>query len=146
MVSRSSAASCFYIFATLAMVECVSDMPNIVFIMLDDLGWGNVGYHNPGNLQINTPNIDALVSEGLELNRFYAHWSCTPSRSSFQTGRLPIHVEESYDNVDSISEPDHGIPAEMTTIASKLKEANYSTFLVGKWYKPIYLCKFDFFY
>ena len=108
-----------------------SESPHIVFIMADDLGWGNVGFHNKHNYQINTPNIDNLADTGLQLNRMYVYRGCAPSRSSFQSGRLPVHV--TMDNGDGITTPNHGIPAEMTGIASKLKEANYKTHLVGKW-------------
>jgi len=105
--------------------------PNIVFIMADDLGWGNVGWHNPRNRQIKTPNLDALAATGLELTRMYVYRGCAPTRSSFQSGRLPVHVTTT--NRDGISTPESGIPAEMTGIASKLKEADYSTHLIGKW-------------
>lgn len=104
----------------------------VLFIMPDDLGWGNVGYHNPSNLQINTPNIDSLAQSGLQLERMYVYRGCSPSRSAFQTGRLPIHV--SMDNGDGgITNPTHGIPGDMTGFAEKLKEANYKTYLFGKW-------------
>jgi len=106
--------------------------PNVVFIMPDDLGWGNVGYHNPENVQINTPNIDELAVSGLQLNRMYVYRGCSPSRSSFQTGRLPVHV--TMDNGDGgITNPSHGIPSEMTGFAEKLREADYKTYLFGKW-------------
>lgn len=61
----------------------------------------------------------------------YVYRGCAPTRSSFQSGRLPIHV--TLDNGDGISNPRHGIPAAMTGIATKMKEANYKTYLVGKW-------------
>jgi len=105
--------------------------PHIVFIMADDLGWGNVGYHNFGNKQIRTTKMDYLVKTGLELNRMYVYRGCAPTRSSFQTGRLPIHVTTS--NGDGISDPMHGIPAAMTGIASKLQSVGYKTYLIGKW-------------
>ena len=66
--------------------------PNIVFIMVDDLGWGNVGYHNTENPEVSTPNIDYLVENGLELNRHYVDAECSPTRSAFQSG----HISSSY--------------------------------------------------
>lgn len=107
------------------------DKPNIVFIMADDLGWGNVGFHNDEDPMINTPNMDSLATTGLQLGRHYSYCGCTPSRSSFQSGRLPVHVTML--NNDGLDVPTHGVPAEMTSIASKLKEADYHTYLVGKW-------------
>ena len=107
------------------------ESPHIVFILADDLGWGNVGFHNSHNQQINTPVMDDLAATGLQLNRMYVYRGCAPSRSALQSGRLPVHV--TMDNGDGITTPNHGIPAEMTGIATKLKEAHYSTHLVGKW-------------
>lgn len=83
------------------------DPPNILFIMADDLGWANVGFHNHENEQINTPNIDELARNGLQLNRMYVYRGCAPSRSSFQSGRLPVHV--TMDNGDGITNPYHGM-------------------------------------
>eukprot|EP01084_Bolivina_argentea_P052670 96747_1 len=56
--------------------------PNILFLMADDLGWGNVAWpgHNTKNDEINTPNIDELVANGLQLNRHYVYYGCSPTR------------------------------------------------------------------
>eukprot|EP00485_Elphidium_margaritaceum_P024721 CAMPEP_0202712544 /NCGR_PEP_ID=MMETSP1385-20130828/42623_1 /ASSEMBLY_ACC=CAM_ASM_000861 /TAXON_ID=933848 /ORGANISM="Elphidium margaritaceum" /LENGTH=95 /DNA_ID=CAMNT_0049372615 /DNA_START=44 /DNA_END=328 /DNA_ORIENTATION=+ len=51
--------------------QAISDKPNVIFVLADDLGWGNVGYHNHENPEVVTPNIDYLVKHGLELNRHY---------------------------------------------------------------------------
>lgn len=110
-----------------------TDAPNIFVIMADDLGWGNVGFHNDGNPQIETPNMDSLVASGLELSRHYVSSLGTPSRSSFQSGRLPVHVTMS--DTDGLIDASHGIPEGMTGIASKLASSPsaYSTHLIGKW-------------
>eukprot|EP00486_Rosalina_sp_Unknown_P013787 CAMPEP_0201594224 /NCGR_PEP_ID=MMETSP0190_2-20130828/191603_1 /ASSEMBLY_ACC=CAM_ASM_000263 /TAXON_ID=37353 /ORGANISM="Rosalina sp." /LENGTH=521 /DNA_ID=CAMNT_0048053753 /DNA_START=270 /DNA_END=1832 /DNA_ORIENTATION=+ len=99
--------------------------------MADDLGWGNVGYHNKENDEVKTPNIDYLVKHGLQLNRHYVDAECSPTRTSFQSGRLPVHGNTN--NNDGITDPTMGVHPEMTCIASKLKEAGYSTHMVGKW-------------
>merc|ERR1719334_251883 len=114
-----------------ALSPSVTAKPNILYIMVDDLGWANVGYHNSIDQQINTPNIDYLATNGLRLNRMYVYRGCAPSRSSFQTGRMAQHVAPAND--DGITTPTHGIPVAMTTVATKLKEANYNTYLIGKW-------------
>ena len=57
--------------------------PNILIILVDDLGWHDVGYHNP---TIGTPHIDALADSGVRLDQFYANPTCSPSRASLLTG------------------------------------------------------------
>merc|ERR1719334_796698 len=110
-----------------------SSAPNILFIMADDLGWGNVGFHNTEDPLIRTPNMDALVADGLHLTRHYVSPLCSPSRSAFQSGRLPVHVNQL--DADGLLEPTHGIPAAMTAIAAKLRAspAAYRTHMIGKW-------------
>eukprot|EP00662_Eupelagonemidae_sp_cell21_P001449 gene1449-49969_t len=60
--------------------------------MADDFGWANAGWHNPEHTH--TPNMDALVKQGIELDRHYIYLLCAPSRASFLSGRLPLHVNE----------------------------------------------------
>ena len=70
-----------------------SKPPNILHILVDDMGWNEVEYHQPSGVdEVKTPNINQLRSNGLELDRFYTHKICSPSRSSVQSGRDPIHV------------------------------------------------------
>ena len=110
--------------------------PHLVYVLTDNLGWGNVGYHREVSptgptKEVVTPNIDGLVATGVELDRFYTYKFCSPSRSSLLTGRLPQHV-----NMHNLahSVPGAGIPVGMSTIADKLKtEGGYSTHMVGKW-------------
>ena len=126
---------------SLSSVKSVQvDKPHIVYILVNDFGWGNVGYHrNPPTREVETPNIDSLVKDGLELDQFYVYQYCSPSRCSLMTGRLPIHVNDlnhfmSYYNPNDQISGYAGIPRNMTGIASKLKEAGYATHMVGKWH------------
>ena len=104
--------------------------PHLVYVLSDNLGWANVGYHHDSP-EVVTPNINALVKSGVELDRLYTYKFCSPSRSSLLTGRLPIHV-----NLHNLplQVPGAGIPLGMTTIAEKLKQAGYATHAVGKWH------------
>ena len=117
-----------------------ADKPHIIFMMVDDWGWANVGYHrNPPTSEVVTPNIDSLVKDGLELDQHYAYQFCSPSRSSFLSGRLPIHVNDLNKALDFYNPDDPvsgfaGIPRNMTGIATKLKAAGYATHQVGKWH------------
>ena len=113
--------------------------PHIVFLMVDDWGWANVGYHrNDNSKEIVTPNIDKLVKEGLQLDQHYVYKVCSPTRSSFLSGRVPIHVhlggtnKTVYNPKDPVSGFD-GIPRSMTGIGTKMKEGGYATHMVGKW-------------
>ena len=124
-------------------------LPNIVHVLADDYGWADVGYHRAGGrgdaadvqthaADVQTPNLDALVKTGIELDRFYVYKICSPSRSSIQSGRNPIHVNVQNTPPEFRNPKDpiggyQGIPTNMTGIATILKRANYKTHLVGKW-------------
>jgi arylsulfatase I/J len=86
------------------------------------MGWRN-------NSEARTPNMNALVKEGVILDRHYVYQYCSPTRSSFLSGRLPIHVNTVNRGPDQIG----GVDLRMTMISSKLKSAGYSTHQVGKW-------------
>jgi arylsulfatase A-like enzyme len=99
--------------------------PNIVLMMADDQGWGDVGYH--GHPELKTPNLDALASAGLRLDRFYtAHCNCSPTRASIMTGRNPNRM--------GTFSPGAPIRAQELTVAKVLQSAGYSTGHFGKWH------------
>ena len=122
------------------VTNAANSKPHIVFVLVDDWGWANVGYHrDPPTKEVVTPNIDGLVKEGLELDQHYAYKFCSPSRSSLLSGRLPIHVNDlnvpifKYNPKDQVSGYG-GIPPNMTDLSSKLSEAGYIAHHVGKWH------------
>jgi len=118
---------------------CASASPHILMILADDYGWANVGYHrNPPTTEIQTPNIDSLVKNGVEMDRTYSYMFCSPSRSALLSGRNPIHVNllnldpdfhNPKDNISGYA----GVSLNMTMIPAKLKGAGYKTHFVGKW-------------
>ena len=101
-----------------------------------------MGFHakNEQNAaEIQTPNLDALVSQGIELDRHYAFAFCSPSRSALHTGRNPIHVNVLNSDLASVNLKDPvsgfaGIPRNMTAFPEKLMKAGYNTVQAGKWH------------
>jgi arylsulfatase A len=104
--------------------------PNFVFILADDLGYGDLGCY--GNTAIRTPNIDRLAAEGIRFTDFYAGGtSCTPSRAAFLTGRYPVRsglVGTLYPNSKD------GLDESEMTIAEVLKKRGYTCGCIGKWH------------
>ena len=113
--------------------------PNLIFVLVDDWGWASLGIHNPTNPEVVTPNIDALIADGILLERNYVFKYCSPSRCALQSGRNPVHVNvvnspmaQHNEAVDPIGGY-QGMPLNMSTVASKLAGVGYKTAAVGKW-------------
>ena len=101
--------------------------PNIVLILADDQGWGDLSVN--GNTNISTPNIDKLAKTGVTFNRFYVCPVCSPTRAELLTGRY--HVRG---GVYSTSAGGERLDLDETTIAQVFKEAGYTTAAYGKWH------------
>ena len=101
--------------------------PNILFILADDLGWGDVSMHGS---PIRTPNIDRLASEGIEMLQHYVCPMCTPTRVSFLTGRHPSRFG-SHATVPCNAPV---LPDGYPTLAAVLRDNGYDTGLFGKWH------------
>jgi arylsulfatase A-like enzyme len=106
-----------------------SSHPNIVYIVADDLGWKDVGYHGS---DIRTPNIDALAATGARLEQFYAQPMCTPTRAALMTGRYPFRY--GLQTLVILSSHTYGVPTDEWLLPQALKEAGYSTAIIGKWH------------
>ena len=107
------------------------EKPNIVIIVADDLGWGDVGYH--GSAFIRTPNIDRLVSRGVELDRFYSAPVSSPTRAGLLTGRYPSR----FGIRETVIPPwrEYGLDETEYTLADMLGESGYTDrALIGKWH------------
>jgi len=108
------------------------DKPNIILLVSDDTGYGDLGPYGGGEGRgMPTPNIDRLAAEGMQFFSFYAQPSCTPGRAAMQTGRTP---NRSGMTTVAFQGQGGGLPAAEWTLASVLKTAGYRTFFTGKWH------------
>ena len=106
--------------------------PNIVYILLDDLGFGEIGMPDLDVVRgYSTPNIDRLAREGVSLMRMYTEPSCTPTRVAMMTGRTPFRT--GFDEAKAVPEGE-GLPGWELTLAEVLSKAGYSTVHIGKWH------------
>ena len=136
--------------STPAPVE--ASRPNIVFILSDDMGWAQPGFHG-GDTDL-TPNLDRLAREGTRLTQFYTHSVCAPTRGAFLTGRYAFRNWMDWRSEDfgkpsylqklglTLAHGDdgvptrriHALPTEERTIAEALSDAGYFTAITGKWH------------
>lgn len=122
----------FCLFALVGLLSCsdsqspATDRPNIVLIMCDDLGWGDVGFN--GSTIIRTDHLDTLAKDGLVLKRFYsASAVCSPTRASCLTGRNPFRLGIPTANAGHLQESE-------TTLPELLNQEGYLTGHFGKWH------------
>jgi arylsulfatase A-like enzyme len=117
--------ACAALSAQLRAAEPVK--PNILLLVADDLGWGDVGWHGS---KFKTPNLDRLVAQGVELDRHYVQPVCSPTRTALLSGRWTGRF-----GPQALSPTNRRVfPLGTTTIASALKECGYITHLAGKWH------------
>jgi uncharacterized sulfatase len=115
--------------------------PNVVFIFVDDLGWGDVGCY--GNDFIDTPNIDQLAKDGMRFTDFYAAGAvCSPTRCAVQSGQnqarigITAHIPGHWRPFERVINPQTtmALPLDVITVAESMKQAGYATGYVGKWH------------
>ena len=106
-----------------------SSKPNIVYFLIDDLGYADCGFN--GGTDIRTPNIDKLAKEGAILKSFYVQPVCSPTRAALMTGRYATHT-----GVYNVVRPGAtwGLPLAERILPQALKDAGYSTAICGKWH------------
>ena len=118
-----------FVFAFLAIFTLLThgaSKPNIILFVSDDMGWNDVGYHGS---KIATPHIDRLVKDGMQLDRFYVHPICSPTRAALMTGRLPVRfgITAALTRGAGVSKAEHFMP-------QTFQKAGYQTAVFGKWH------------
>ncbi len=127
------ALSCFFIGMPFTLIAAEPSRPNVLLILVDDLGYGDLSSFGAPDLR--TPAIDQLVAAGMRLDNFYANCPvCSPTRAALMTGRYPELVgvpgvirTHAQDNWGYLT-------ADATTLPEVLREAGYQTAMVGKWH------------
>src|SRR6186713_1238566 len=133
-MNRISLIPLISLFCLAAIAFAAPDKPNIIIILADDLGYGDLGCY--GHPTIMTPNLDRMAAEGMKFTQFYsAAPVCTPSRAALLTGRYPIR-SGMCSSKRGVLFPDSGggLPASEVTLAEALKERGYTTAAIGKWH------------
>ena len=106
----------------------VPERPHILVILADDLGWRDVGYHGS---EVDTPHIDRIARQGIELDRFYVQPSCSPTRAALMTGKSPLRL--GIDRPISKNER-KGLPLDETILPQHFARLGYQPLMVGKWH------------
>lgn len=110
-----------------AASNATAAMPNVLVILTDDQGWGDLSVN--GNTNLSTPNIDSLARDGATLEHFYVCQVCAPTRAEFLTGRYHPRT-----GVSGVSRGQERLNPDETTIAELFRDAGYSTGAFGKWH------------
>ncbi len=120
----------FFFLAAACLLPAGAAKPNVIVILFDDLGRGDIGAY--GNTVIRTPNLDRIAAEGVRLTEFYSPSpTCSPARAALLTGRHPLRT-----GVTRVFVPKEkwGLPASEITLAEHLQSAGYATACIGKWH------------
>lgn len=124
MILKFRLVCCLWVLITLT--ASANETPNVILLMSDDQGWGDVGFN--GNEKIHTPHLDAMAAAGVRFNRFYASSPlCSPTRGSCLTGRYPFRF-------GVLAAHTGGMRVGEITIAEMLKTKGYRTGFFGKWH------------
>ena len=106
---------------------CEAAPPNVLIVLTDDQGWGDLTIH--GNRNLSTPHLDSIAKQGASFRNYYVCQVCAPTRAEFLTGRYHPRT-----GVSGVSRGEERINADETTLADIFKSAGYATGAFGKWH------------
>lgn len=109
---------CLFCFSEISPAQETRPAPHVILLVVDDLGWNGVGFHDP---RAPTPNLDRLARESVELRRFYTCPVCSPTRTALLTGRMPRRMGI----VDVVGPQQAGLPAGVATLPAAFRAAGY---------------------
>lgn len=132
MTTVSRHLTALLVLLSMSLPAIAADKPNIIFMLVDNFGYGDLGSYGGGELRgAPTPELDRFAAQGLRLTNFNVEPECTPSRSAFLTGRMPIRSGTSA--VDLMGGLQGFTPWEYT-IAELLADEGYVSAAYGKWH------------
>jgi len=137
LICLLAAVSCSFLTNTLAIAAPSDERPNIIVILVDDMGFSDIGCYGG---EIETPNLDALANNGLRFTQFYNSGRCCPTRASLMTGLHPHqvgigHMTEPPNRSLGFEGPYQGyLNQQCVTLAQVLKSTDYHTLMTGKWH------------
>ncbi|WP_405293631.1 arylsulfatase [Algibacter sp. Ld11] len=108
-------------------INAQDNKPNIIIMMTDDQGYGDIGAH--GNPYLKTPHMESIGEQGIEMTQFFTYPNCSASRAALLTGRYPYRT-----GVTAVTQVDHFMNTDETTIAEILGDNGYRTGIFGKWH------------
>jgi arylsulfatase A-like enzyme len=127
------ATSISSIFPQISLSSSLQSLPNIIFILADDLGYADIGIYGKSNFK--TPNIDRLANQGLKLTQAYSNSPvCSATRVALMTGRYQYRLRAGLEEPIGPEEKLIGLPPDCRTLPSSLKTYGYKTALIGKWH------------
>lgn len=121
------ALPCLVLLVAMNLQACGAARPNVLILLTDDQGWGDLGIH--GNANLSTPHLDSIAKQGASFQNFYVCQVCAPTRAEFLTGRYHPRT-----GVSGVSKGQERLNADETTFANVFKAAGYATGAFGKWH------------